>query len=54
MQIGISDDATNRLAGQAELMPQAFEKCTALRQLDLEKSEYNPANLKRCLPECCF
>ena len=54
MQIGISDDAANQLAPQAELMPRAFEKCTALRQLDLEKSEYNPTNLKRCLPECCF
>ena len=54
MQIGISNDAANQLAPQAELMPRAFEKCTALRQLDLEKSEYNPTNLKRCLPECCF
>ena len=54
MQIRISNDAANQLAPQAELMPRAFEKCTALRQLDLEKSEYNPTNLKRCLPECCF
>ena len=54
MQIGIRNDATNQLAPQAELMPRAFEKCTALRQLDLEKSERNPASLTRCLPECCF
>ena len=39
---------------QAELMPRAFEKCTALRQLDLEQSEHNPNSLTRCLPECCF
>ena len=26
----------------------------ALRHLDLGQSEYNPANLTRCLPECCF
>ena len=54
IQIGIRNDATNQLAPQAELMPRAFEKCTALRQLDLEKSEYTPASLTRCLPECCF
>ena len=54
MQIGIKNDATNQLAPQAELMPRAFEKCTALRQLDLEQSEYNPNSLTRCLPECCF
>ena len=35
-------------------MPRAFEKCTALRQLDLELSEYNPNRSTRCLPECCF
>ena len=52
MQIGIRNDATNQLAPQAELMPRAFEKCTALRHLDLEKSEYNPARLTRVLPEC--
>ena len=40
IQIGIRNDATNQLAPQAELMPRAFEKCTALRHLDLEKSEY--------------
>ena len=54
IQIGIRNDATNQLAPQAELMPRAFEKCTALRHLDLEKSEYNPARLTRVLPECCF
>ena len=54
VQIGTSEGTANQLAPQAELMPRAFEKCTALRQLDLEKSEYNPASLTRCLPECCF
>ena len=34
--------------------PQAFEKCTALRQLNIEQTEYDPTNLTRCLPECCF
>ena len=33
-------------------MPRAFEKCTALRHLDPGQSEYSPANLTRCLPEC--
>ena len=54
IQIGTHNDATNQLAPQAELMPRAFEKCTALRHLDLEKSAYNPARLTRVLPECCF
>ena len=54
IQVGIRNDATNQLAPQAELMPRAFEKCTALRHLGLEKSEYNPARLTRVLPECCF
>ena len=54
IQIGIRNDATNQGAPQAELMPRAFEKCTVLRHLDLEKSENNPARLTRVLPECCF
>ena len=54
IQIGIRNDATNQPAPQAELMPRAFEKCTALRQLDLEQPECNPNSLPRCLPECCF
>ena len=53
-QIGANGDTTNQLAPQAELMPRAFEKCTALRHLDLGQTEYDPANLTRCLPECCF
>ena len=35
IQIGANGDTTNQLAPQAELMPRAFEKCTALRRLDL-------------------
>ena len=54
IQIGTHNDATNELAPQAELMPRAFEKCTSLRHLELEKSAYNPARLTRVLPECCF
>ena len=54
LQIGINNDTTNQLAPQAELMPRAFHKCTALRQLNLELTEYNPHRLTRCLPECCF
>ena len=53
-QIGTSGDTVNQLAPQAELMPRAFEKCAALRHLDLGQSEYNPGNLTRCQPECCF
>ena len=54
LQIGINNDTTNQLAPQAELRPRAFHKCTALRQLNLELSEYNPNSLMRWLPESCF
>ena len=54
MQVGTSEDTANQLAPQAELMPRAFEKCTALRHLDLGQSEHNTTGLTQCLPECCF
>ena len=54
LQIGINNDTTNQLAPQAELMPRAFHKCTALRQLNLELTECTPHRLTRCLPERCF
>ena len=54
MQVGTSEDTANQLAPQAELMPRAFEKCTALRHLDLGQSEHNTTGRTRCLPECCF
>ena len=31
MQIGTNSETTNQLAPQAQLMPRAFEKCTAMR-----------------------
>ena len=54
LRIGTNRETTNQLAPQAQLMPRAFEKCTALRRLNLGQTEYDPANLTRCLPECCF
>ena len=54
MQVGTSEDTANQLAPQAELMPRAFEKCTALRHLDLGQSEHNTTDRTRCLPECYF
>ena len=53
-QIGATSHTTNQLAPQAQLQPRAFEKCTALRHLNLELAEYDPTNPRRCLPECCF
>ena len=53
-QIGYQRAATNQLAPQAQFRPQAFEKCSALLHLDFEQTEYDPANLYRCQPECCF
>ena len=54
VQIGAQGDAADQLAPQAQFRPRAFEKCSALRQISFEKAEYDPANLTRCLPECCF
>ena len=53
-QVGATEDATNQPAPQAQVRPRAFEKCSALRQVSFETTEYNPANLTRCLPEGCF
>ena len=54
LQIGTTRDAINQLAPQAELMPRAFRKCTVLRQINFELTEYHPNGRTRCLPECCF
>ena len=54
VQIGAQGAAANQLAPQAQVRPRAFEKCSALRQSSFEETEYDPANLTRCLPECCF
>ena len=54
VQMGTQGDVANQLAPQAQFRPRAFEKCSALRQISFEKTEYDPANLTRCLPECCF
>ena len=53
-QIGATQHPGNQLAPQAQFRPRAFEKCTALRHLNMEKTEYDPANPNRCLPACCF
>ena len=54
MQLRATNHTTNQLAPQAQLQPRAFEKCTALRHLILDLTEYDPTNPNRCLPECCF
>ena len=53
-QLGAAPHPGNQLAPQAQFRPRAFEKCTALRHLDMEQTEHNPANPNRCLPACCF
>ena len=53
-QIGATQHPDNPLAPQAQFRPRAFEKCTALRHLNMDKAEYDPAHPNRCLPECCF
>ena len=53
-QIGATQHPSNQLAPQAQFRPRAFEKCTALRHLNIKKTEYDPTNPNRCLPACCF
>ena len=53
-QLGVTQHPGNQLAPQAQFRPRAFEKCTALRHLSMEKTECDPANPNRCLPPCCF
>ena len=53
-QIGTTQHSDNILAPQAQLRPRAFEGCTALRYLNTDKAEYNPAYPNRSLPERCF
>ena len=45
-QIGATSHTTNQLAPQAQFRPRAFEKCTALRHLNLELTEYDPITRK--------
>ena len=54
-QVGAAEDTTNQLARQEQVSPHAFEKCSALRQVNFEKTEADPANCTRCIPEgCCL
>ena len=53
-QIGTTQHPDNLLAPQAQFRPRAFEKCTALLHLNMDKADYDPARPNRCLPECCF
>ena len=52
--IGDQRTTVNQLAPQARFRPRAFEKCSALQQLNFERAEYDPANLNRDIPEGCF
>ena len=53
IQVGVSEEKPNQLAPNAEIMPHAFQKCLALRHIDLTQKEYDPRKL-RSLPEQCF
>ena len=53
-QIGGQSAAVNQLAPQAQFRPRAFEKCSTLQQLNFERTEYDPTNLNRSIPEGCF
>ena len=51
--LGAAEDTTNQLAPQAQVSPHAFERCSALRQVNFEKTEVDPATCTRCIPEGC-
>ena len=53
-QIGDQSTTVNQLAPQAQFRPRAFEKCSTLQQLNFERTEYDPTNLNRSIPEGCF
>ena len=53
-QIGAAEDTTNLLAPHAQVSPHAFERCLALRQINFEKTETNPSNCTRYIPQGCF
>ena len=46
-QIGATQHSDNQLAPQAQFRLRAFEKCTTLRHLNMEQTEYDPANPNR-------
>ena len=51
VQIGDQSTTINQLAPQAQFRPRAFEKCSALQQLNFERTEYDPTNRNRSIPE---
>ena len=53
-QIGDQSMILNQLAPQARFRPRAFEKCSALQQLNFERTEYDPTDQYRSIPEGCF
>ena len=52
--VGDPDQRSNQLAPQAGLNVRAFEKCRTLRTIGLERTEYNPRDPNRVIPEGCF
>ena len=53
-QIEDQSATVNQLAPQAQFRPRAFEKCSTLQQLNFERTEHDPTNLNRSIPEGCF
>ena len=53
-QIGDQGATVNQLAPQARFRPRAFEKCSTLQQLNFERTEHDPTDLHRDIPEGCL
>lgn len=53
-QIGAAEDTANLLATQAQVSSHAFEGCLALRQVSFERTEFNPSNCARYIPQGGF
>ena len=53
-QIGDQSTTANQLAPRAQFRPRAFEKCSALQQFNFERTEHDPTNVSRDIPEGGF
>ena len=53
-QIGTTQHPDNLLAPKRNFGLERLNGCTALRHLNLDESESDPAHPNRCLPDCCF
>ena len=52
--VGDQSQTGNQLAPQARFHTRAFEKCRILQTLNFERTEHDPREVHRIIPEGCF